>query len=785
MNNSDCFGRPVAILIDDLHWADRSSLELLQHLTRHTRGNRVLIVGSYRDVEVNRSHPLENTLLDLGRERLIVEVEVRRLSQPGTGQLVAAALGGSEISMRLVRLVHRHTEGNPFFVEAVVRTLVDRGDIYRNENRWECRAVEEIEIPKSVRSAIGQRLSRLRPESQAVLQEASVLGARFTFEDLLRMCSRDEGTIESAIEDALAAGLLRETGREAYSFSHSLTQGTLYSELPSRKRRRLHLAAGSALEQLAERAGSHRTGELAWHFLEADEPPRALKYSLEAARADRDVFAYDEAEKHYRIGLELSRELGDSDAEVRALEGLGTVLRLVARYDEALDTLDAAFDIHHARRNSSGERWTTAHIGRVHALRGSAEEGISRVKALLAEIEADESSGESSAGETSSRAALYTALANLYQALDQSSAQLEAAEKALEIARAAGDSQVGARLLAEGQMWRASALAELGDLDDARRMLEDVIPLAEAAGDLLILSRSLNVLAGVYSEAGQYEKERAYIEQALQAAKRLGDPTREWYMNYRLGWHLLVRGQWPEARRYLMQAHSSWMALGNVPVSAWTLVSLAYIDLATGNVEEGERRLSQGEEVAKSLPQESHPLALAQWLNLDWRLRRGDWAGAAAYLDAKQPLSNPSWLSRALLLPVTAWTELERGNVTLACDLANEATEIATAEQNRTILVEALRVQATALAREGAYDEAHQAIEEAIRTARAIDQPYAEGRCLEAFGRIELDRGEPASAHPLFQQAVDAYKNLGAVDAERVLELMEAEMQAALATPHA
>ncbi|HLJ67030.1 MAG TPA: AAA family ATPase [Chloroflexota bacterium] len=172
-------GTPVAFLIDDMHWADGTSLELLQHLARATRGDRILLLGTYRDVDVGRQHPLEAALRDLNREGLADRIEVRRLDEGGTAELIAETMGEDEISSEFAGLLYRRTEGNAFFVQQVLRVLVERGDVYRENGAWQRKAVEEIEVPESVRSVIGQRLSRLSQTSQETLREASVLGQTF------------------------------------------------------------------------------------------------------------------------------------------------------------------------------------------------------------------------------------------------------------------------------------------------------------------------------------------------------------------------------------------------------------------------------------------------------------------------------------------------------------------------------------------------------------------------------------------------------------------------------
>src|SRR5262249_8484422 len=152
--------KPLALLLDDLHWADSASLDLLLHLTRQSSGGRVLLLGTYRDVEVNRQHPLERALIDLARERLAAEVTLRGLQPEGAPALVGVHLGAADLPGELAALVHERTEGNPFFTEEVLKALVEQGAIAQAGSGWDRRKVREIEVPSSVRSVIGQRVGR-------------------------------------------------------------------------------------------------------------------------------------------------------------------------------------------------------------------------------------------------------------------------------------------------------------------------------------------------------------------------------------------------------------------------------------------------------------------------------------------------------------------------------------------------------------------------------------------------------------------------------------------------
>ena len=498
---------PAAVLLDDLHWADEASLALFHHLGRQTRGCRVLLLGTYRHLDVGRQHPLEGTLRDLLRDQLMEQLPIRRLGQDGTAALTAAVLGEAEVSEELTELLHRWTEGNPFFVQQLLRALVERGDVCRRDGRWTRTAAEELPVPEGVRSVIRQRLCRLHETTQELLHEASVLGQSFLFDDLRLMSNRDEIELEQALEEATLAGLVREWGKDGYAFDHALTQQALYGESSARRKLRLHLAAGQALEQLPQGPRERRAAELAWHFLEGNEVKRALTYVMLAGDQA-------EAERHYRTALRLVQELssvqaGQQTTEAEALEKLGRELRIEARYDEALEVLEqAAHRYGHADRDA--EARTIAEIVLTHRLRGTKDEGIARGESLL-ETAADTKFGHG-------LCSLCVALANLYGDRGRHVDALAAAIRATELARAIGDNHG----LVSAEVVRGWVLVELRQWEDGLRVLQDVIPLLEARGDLDNLSTAYHICAMVHLIRGQFDKVRRYYEGAVQLAERTG-----------------------------------------------------------------------------------------------------------------------------------------------------------------------------------------------------------------------------------------------------------------------
>jgi predicted ATPase/transcriptional regulator with XRE-family HTH domain len=741
--------RPIALLFDDLQWADGSSLALLQHLARQTRACRVLLLGTYRDDEVRRQHPLEALLRDLGREHLLQRLEVKRLPPAGTAALAATLMGTDEPPTELAELVHQGTEGNPYFTIEVVRALIERGDVYEQEGRWQQRAGIEIAVPESVRSAIAQRLARFSPLAQEVLQDACVLGQSFTFEDVQAMRDRPEVEVEAALEVARAAGLIREAGGDTYAFQHGLIQQALYAELSGRRRQRAHRVAGDVLERLSPRERERRAAELAWHFVAGGVPERALPYALRAGDQAEAVFAHHEAEQRYKQARDLARDLGERGVEAAALFRLGALYMTVARYDEALEALERAAEAYRANGDREGRRRAIALVGRVHARRGAPAQGIQRLEPLLRTATGTELSD--------GLAALHIALADLYYTSGRYREQLAAAERAASLARAAGDEA----LLAQAEQWRSTALLALGRADEALPVLQEVIPKAEAAGDLSSHTHALNHVALAYIQQGQFETGRAYIERALALAERRGDPAQIAFMAYNRGMIAVYTGEWRQARADYERAAAVMSRVGMSWTAAYPLLGLGHLSLLEGHWEEASRGLQKAITLAERSG-DLQALRYAQTPLIERDLLEGRPEVARARLDRLlDPRSSGRYEGVANLLTLTAWLRLELGEAAQADVLAAQAVTQAQTEQNQLALVEALRIQALAATRQRRFDAAREAIERALALSRTLPCPYHTARALFSSGAILKEQGEPEPARARLLEAQALLDGLG------------------------
>jgi DNA-binding CsgD family transcriptional regulator/tetratricopeptide (TPR) repeat protein len=312
--------RPTLLVLEDLHWADRGTLELLLHLARHVQDTRVLFLGTYRDVEVDLAHPLSATLVELRRVRELPRLLLHGLS-PTEVQRMVDAVAGEGVRGSLVAAVHRRTEGNPLFVQEALRYLAEEGLLLHPDDPWQRtgESLAEMPIPAGLRDVIGKRLSHLSPECARLLTLAAVIGRDFRLDTLHQVAGLGEEPTIAELEEATRVGVLEEKTRlgvVGYRFAHALFRQTLYEGLSAPRRVRAHQEVAQVLEaQYADRLEEH-AAELAEHFAQSparSDLERAVRYRELAAGRATAVYAYGEAARLLEQALEIQEVLAPDD----------------------------------------------------------------------------------------------------------------------------------------------------------------------------------------------------------------------------------------------------------------------------------------------------------------------------------------------------------------------------------------------------------------------------------------------------------------------------------------
>jgi tetratricopeptide (TPR) repeat protein len=330
----------LLLILDDLHWADKPSLLLLKHLVENLGASPIVVLATYRDVEVGRQHPLSAVLTDLRRNPAVERVPLGGLGEENVRALVALT-GDPSRSPDFAAKLWSRTEGNPLFVQEVLKQLVvsDHGD--------------SLQIPEGIREVIGQRLSRLGEAANRMLARAAVIGRTFTWDILTAVAGEDEDTLLDLLDEALASQVVREKrqpGRVLYEFGHALIRQTLYDEISVPRRVRLHRQVAEAIERVHRSSLDAHVAELAHHYFQAAAADKAIEYCTRAGDRAVAQVGHEEAVQHFSRAIEMVEGLEVSEEERRARlcelhARKGGALAMIAALDAAGKELDLALSL--------------------------------------------------------------------------------------------------------------------------------------------------------------------------------------------------------------------------------------------------------------------------------------------------------------------------------------------------------------------------------------------------------------------------------------------------------
>jgi class 3 adenylate cyclase/tetratricopeptide (TPR) repeat protein len=528
--------RPMFIVLDDLHWADESSLLLLGFVTAQVTANAVAIVGTYRDTEVDADHPMASVLAS----RRGQVVSITGLDSDAVGRLMAST-AGTNPTPQLSAAVHRQTAGNPLFVAEMTRLLAARDALHGVD--------VGVGVPAGIREVIERRLVRLPQHCVETLTIAAVVGEEFAVDVVAAASGSSVAAVLEGLDPAVEAGAVREVRVGRYRFAHALFREVLYEGQGTIARARLHLQVGTALEGRTTDRDDAPAAELAKHFAEAavmDEEHRAVRYAVLAGEQATAALAYIEAVTHYESALTVVDLVGGSESErAELLLDLGR-----ARW-RAGDRTGASTDIHRAvelaRRTGQSQVLALAAL----ALRSiGGVSGMADNERLVLLEEANAALGDA---ETPLRVRVIAGLAQEYYHawLHQTEAQrgAELANQAVDLARRLGDAQT----LASALVAQHDAHWLPGHETQRLAIATELASVARDAGD-----RELGVEAILLQAVALTELSDALavgrLEEFVRQAELLHQPHFDYLAATRRATLAMIRGDLEALDRHLDEA---------------------------------------------------------------------------------------------------------------------------------------------------------------------------------------------------------------------------------------
>jgi DNA-binding CsgD family transcriptional regulator len=344
--------QPLLLILEDLHNADHGTLDLLLHVSRNLKGSRMQLIGTYRDVEVDRTHPLSASLAELRRSGTFNRIPLRGLTVDELHRMYEA-VRGQPVSRAQAEAVHRATEGNPLFVQEVLRYLVEAGIVVFQEGRYVPQQGVGAGIPDGLRDVVGRRLSRLSEKTNRVLASAAVIGRDFRLDVLKAVAGLPEDEVLQALEEAAERSIVEQhssVGSLVFRFSHAFFRQVLYEEIFAPRRIRWHQQVARALESVYARRLEEHSAELAEqysHSTDVDDLRKAVHYGEMAARRAMSVFDYGEAVKNYEQTIAAQEVLDPEERGRRCdlLLGLAEALGPAGEPDKVESIAEEALEL--------------------------------------------------------------------------------------------------------------------------------------------------------------------------------------------------------------------------------------------------------------------------------------------------------------------------------------------------------------------------------------------------------------------------------------------------------
>lgn len=721
---------PIVLLLEDLHWADPSSVDLLRHLSQRIVSQRLLIAGTFRPEDVEFSNrSLKSCKAEMQAHNLCEDVTLGSLSREHIAEYLDITFAPNNFPPELISLIHDKTEGHPLFATNLLQYLSERGDIARVNAHWSLtRPLSEMELeaPQSVRSMIGKKIDALGEAEQRALQYASIEGAEFLSTVVARLLDVPEIDLEEQMAGLEKTHRLIETRGEEelpdgslatrYRFSHSLYQNYLYGNLVNKRRVLLHLQAGERLvEHYGQRAPQIAT-QLALHFERGRDFGRAVEYLIHAGDNATKLYAYAEAEEHFSHALSLVEKLSGGEQSEKLLtlyQKRGTVNHALSKFPQAVD--DFTNMLEQARQLNSLEQ------------QSAALNALAMTLFFSHRLE-----------ETAARAA-----------------------EALDVAERAGS----AKLRVETMNLVALKHLCYGELQEGKPVLDDIINTARALDHRPALLWALTWRGCLHFFQSEYEAAVEIETEASSLASELRDGFCLLTSLFFLG---LARGNLGRISAALATLHEAIDKARNNGDHFWYPRMPNCIGWLHREVQdfEGARKYDQqGIEISREhhvLEAEANSLIN---LGIDYTHLGDAEKTVSAFHEVRDIFERDAWFRwryNIRLQAATAEHWLRRGDLEKAREFALRLLETATEYESHKYVGVAYKLMAQLEIAGGDLVAGEKQFAAALDELRKYPAPLVAWKTYADLGRLKLQLGDSSSAHEAFAQAAEIVNSIAA-----------------------
>ena len=761
---------PLLVVLDDLQWTDQSSLLLMHYLARGASRERLLLVGAYRDNEVDEKHPLSPVLTELNRERLLQSVPLKRMSLNDISEMIKQILEQDDVPKEFCELVYQKTGGNPFFVEEVIRSLKEEQLVFREGNRWKIKEVSRIEFPETVKGVVKARIGRLDDECRNLLSMASFIGYDFTSEALRGATGFEEGKLIELLGRILKTGQIKARvvrGEDVCSFADAIVRDVVHEEVNPLMHRRLHHVVGSALEKVYANKIDDHLAELAYQFLEGNDREKALDYFLKAGEKAQKTYAHGEAFSHIQHALELLEEKeGRLEEKVSMIERLGDLKAWMGQTAACMELWNRSLTLRSQLGDEKGVAKLHAKMAyELWAVVGDKDKASEHHRMALEILEKRPESLE--------LARLYQDISHMIWRSGKGAAEaLPYAQKAFELAERLNDPEVLSNC--HNDLGVISRLS--GDFRKRIKYQEQGLKIALDNNCISSALRLYNNLHVGYMSIGEFQKAFEAAQQGSELAKRVGDLYSLAGGNTHVATSYAWMGEIQKAISMFKEISALENRINFLSQAAMTMVDLGWCYMVLGEWEKSLEHLTQAHEMAMGVREYQGSGGAMRVLG-ELSMEKEDYVEAEKHLEESKNIYEKAGSVTLLLynvLPILSKLYLRKGEIEKAQELIEKTYENATKTGNILATSRAEMLKAMLFREQKNWKQSLQFFEKSLQGYRSLGAEkwyvWEFAELLYEYGLMHLNRNEEGDrerAYSLLNEALAIYQKM---DAKRKIE---------------
>ncbi len=732
---------PTVLVFDDLHWSDPASAEMIVHLLQLTEEAPLLVLCATRPDRESPGWRIREAA-EASHGHRFHEHQLRPLSPEDSEVLVDNLLTTAELPENLRTQIQAKAEGNPFFVEEVVRTLLDSGVVVRDDvsGRWVMGdGSVTFEVPDNLQALLVARIDRLDEEARRTIQTASVIGRSFYYRVLQRILDSN-GALDAQMVTLQRAALILQSARLPeleYTFRHSLTQEAAYNTVLLRRRRDLHRYVAETLESLFANRQDEMAATLAYHYDQAREFDRAFAFFVKAGDVAFSLFANAEAVDHYDRALQIAlhREL-DDDLLIHVFVNRGRSLELSNRYDDALDNYRQMIDLSQSRNDPSLELAALTARATVHATQSPKYDPAQAKADSDRALELSRDLGDR---EAEAKVLWNLLLVHLNGIIDPAKA-VEYGEQSLAVAQELGMSEQVAFTLSD-LGW---AYGGVGRLDRAVALLGEARPLWRELGNLAMLANNLSVSWMTQYMIGDYKRVIELGNEAYEISTSIDNLWGQWSATLPNCYAYLEMGEPGKALEATKQGYDLADTAGLDIQKAFGLAMTSWIYSILGSADLGRDYYLRSMETDV----DQLPAFMRSWLMAIvamFETATGDMSAAQEHAQVAMTdvdLTNFSFPVPPFILLARSRLALAQEDFPLAIEATDEMISVLKGAGVRLFLPDALLLKGQSLLAQGQTDEAYDLMRQALAEAEDTGSRRCLWQVCGALGDLEDRRGD-------------------------------------------